>query len=166
MFQEIERKYLVIGNDFKNHAGKVIHITQGYISSEPERTVRIRLTDDKAFITIKGKSNSSGTTRFEWEKEIEVKEAEELLKLCKPVLIKKSRYLVEVGGHTFEIDEFHDENEGLVLAEVELQDEMEEIEKPTWLGKEVTGDKRFYNAFLHQFPLSKWEIEWKKELGH
>ena len=137
MAQEIERKFLVKG-DFKADSFKATRITQGYLSSVPERTVRVRVKGEKGYITIKGKGNDSGASRYEWEKEIPVDEVKELLKLCEPGIIDKTRYLVKAGEHTFEVDEFYGENEGLVMAEVELKDENENFIKPAWLGEEVT----------------------------
>lgn len=151
MSKEIERKFLVRG-DFKSLAFRSERITQGYLSSVPERTVRVRIKGNEGFITIKGRSNASGLTRYEWEKEIPVDEARELLQLSEPGMIDKTRYLVQVGKHVFEVDEFYGENEGLILAEIELQSEDEPFEKPEWLGKEVTGDPRYYNAILSKKP--------------
>lgn len=151
MSREIERKFLVSG-DFKSQAFRSERIMQGYLSSVPERTVRVRIKGNEGFITIKGKSNASGLTRYEWEKEIPVDEARELLQLSEPGMIDKTRYLVQVGKHVFEVDEFYGENEGLILAEIELQSEDEPFEKPEWLGKEVTGDTRYYNAMLSKKP--------------
>ena len=139
---EIERKFLVKG-EFKTRASKKTLIRQGYLSSVPERTVRVRLTGDKGFITVKGPGNATGISRFEWEKEILGNEAEELLKICEPGIINKTRFLVKSGGHTFEIDEFYGDNEGLIIAELELNSEDEVFSKPEWLGKEVTGDKKY-----------------------
>jgi adenylate cyclase len=155
MSQEIERKFLVKG-DFKQHSDSSMRITQGYLSSVPERIVRIRVYGDKAFLTIKGITNSSGISRYEWEKEIAVNEAFELLKLCEPGIIDKTRYLVKSGKNTFEVDEFYGENEGLVVAEIELVDEDQQFEKPDWLGEEVTGDKRYFNSRLVKTPFSRW----------
>jgi adenylate cyclase len=152
---EIERKFLV-KSDYKSSAVKQYRIVQGYLSSHPERSVRVRIRDNKGFLTIKGASNESGTSRFEWEKEILIDEAEQLLELCEPGAIEKTRFLIPVGSHTFEVDEFSGENEGLVLAEVELSSEQEFFEKPLWLGEEVTGDTRYYNAMLSKNPFSKW----------
>ena len=152
---EIEKKFLVKG-DFKSQAHKNTRITQGYLCSVPERTVRVRIKGDKGFLTIKGIGNASGASRFEWEKEIPVVEAEELLKICEPGVIDKTRYLVKKGVHTFEVDEFYGENEGLVVAEIELNAEDESFEKPSWLGEEVTGDKRYFNAMLMKTPYTKW----------
>lgn len=155
MSKEIERKFLVRG-DFKSQAFRSERITQGYLSSVPERTVRMRIKGNEGFITIKGLSNASGLTRYEWEKEIPVDEARELLQLSEPGMIDKTRYLIQVGKHVFEVDEFYGENEGLILAEIELQSEDEPFEKPEWLGKEVTGDPRYYNAMLSKKPYKKY----------
>ena len=152
---EIERKFLVKG-EFKTLASKKTLIRQGYLSSVPERTVRVRLTGDKGFITVKGPGNATGISRFEWEKEILGNEAEELLKICEPGIINKTRFLVKSGGHTFEIDEFYGDNEGLIIAELELNSEDEVFFKPEWLGKEVTGDKKYYNAYLVKRPFKTW----------
>lgn len=152
---EIERKFLVKG-EFKNLAKKKTLIRQGYLSSVPERTVRIRVKGESGFITIKGKSNASGLSRFEWEKEIPLCEAEELLGICKPGIIEKTRYLVQSGEHTYEVDEFYGVNEGLIIAELELKSEDETFFKPEWLGDEVTGDKRYYNAYLVKHPYKTW----------
>ena len=153
--QEIERKFLVTGA-FKSSATKSIRITQGYLSSLPERTVRVRIQGDKGFITIKGVGNDSGISRFEWEKEIPVAEAEELLKICESGIIDKTRYLVPAGNHIFEVDEFYGDNEGLILAEVELTSEGELFEKPAFIGQEVTGDVNYYNSMLVKNPYKKW----------
>ena len=153
--QEIERKFLVVG-EYKSKATKATRITQGYLSSVPERTVRVRIKGDKGFITIKGIGSDSGASRFEWEKEIPVSEVDELLKICEPGVIDKTRYLVPAGKHTFEIDEFYGDNEGLTVAEVELSDEKETFEKPDFLGQEVTGDTKYYNSMLMKNPFKKW----------
>ena len=155
MSQEIERKFLVVG-EYKTQAFAQSRIIQGYISSARGRTVRVRIRDGKGYLTIKGASNASGTSRYEWEKEITLNEAEELLQLCEPGVIDKIRYLVKSGKHTFEVDEFHGENEGLVMAEIELETENENFTKPAWLDKEVTGDNRYYNAMLTKYPYTKW----------
>lgn len=155
MAQEIERKFLVKG-DFKSEAFKATRITQGYLCSVPERTVRVRVKGDKGFITIKGIGDESGASRFEWEKEIPVAEVQDLLKLCEPGIIDKTRYLVKAGEFTFEVDEFYGENEGLTVAEVELPDENALFERPEWLGEEVTGDKRYYNSMLMKNPYKNW----------
>lgn len=153
---ETERKFLVKDNSFINHSNRHETIKQGYISSVPERTVRIRMKNEKAYITIKGISSNDGTQRFEWEKEIPACEAEDLFMLCEPGKIEKKRYYVPVGKHIFEVDIFEGENEGLVLAEVELQTPDEVYEKPDWLGQEVTGNKKFYNSALSQEPFKSW----------
>ena len=155
MAQEIERKFLVAG-DFKSAAKKATRITQGYLSSVPERTVRVRVKGEKGFITIKGIGSESGASRFEWEKEIPVAEVQDLLKICEPGVIDKTRYLVEVGEHTYEVDEFYGDNEGLVVAEVELSSEDEGFVKPEWLGEEVTGDVKYYNSMLMKNPYKNW----------
>ena len=155
MAQEIERKFLVKG-DFKAVAKKEIRIIQGYLSSVPERTVRVRIKGDKGYITIKGIVSESGATRFEWEKEIPTIEVYDLLKICEPGVIDKSRFLVDVGKHTFEVDEFYGDNYGLTVAEVELSSEDEAFEKPEWLGEEVTGDPRYYNSMLLKNPYTQW----------
>lgn len=156
MAQEIERKFLVCG-DFKSAAFKKTRITQGYLSSVPERTVRVRVKGDKGFLTIKGIGNDSGASRFEWEKEIPVEDVKALLALSEPGVIDKTRYLVQAGPHTFEVDEFYGDNEGLTLAEVELSDEHEAFERPAWLGEEVTGDPRYYNSMLMKQPFKNWK---------
>jgi len=155
MAQEIERKFLVQGN-FKQSATKQTRITQGYLSSVPERTVRVRVKGDKGFITVKGIGSASGASRYEWEKEISVAEANELMAICEPGVIDKTRFLVPNGNHMFEVDEFYGDNEGLVVAEIELSSEDESFGKPSWLGEEVTGDKRFYNAMLMKNPFKSW----------
>ena len=155
MAQEIERKFLVKG-DYKSNSKKETRITQGYLSSVPERTVRVRIKGDKGFITIKGIGNASGASRYEWEKEIPVSEVKELLELCEPGVIDKTRFLVDSGKHTFEVDEFYGDNEGLTVAEVELSDEHEEFIKPEWLGEEVTGDTKYFNSMLMKNPYKNW----------
>lgn len=155
MSQEIERKFLVKG-EYKSQAYSQSRIVQGYISSARGRTVRIRIRDGKGYLTIKGASNASGTSRYEWEKEILLDEAEELMKLCEPGVIDKTRYLVRSGKHVFEVDEFYGENEGLVVAEVELASEDEAFEKPGFIGQEVTGDIRYYNSQLMLHPYKSW----------
>ena len=158
MGQEIERKFLVAPGSqaFKTAAVKETRITQGYLSSVPERTVRIRVKGEKGFITIKGIGDASGASRFEWEKEIPLNDAQELLKLCEPGVIDKTRYEIKAGNHTIEVDEFLGENKGLIVAEVELKGEDEHFEHPEWFGAEVTGDVRYYNAMLMKNPYTKW----------
>ena len=156
--QEIERKFLILNTpDFRKEASSKTRIVQAYLNSIPERTVRVRIKGEKGFLTIKGKSSSDGLSRYEWEREIPLFEAEELLKLCEPGAIEKFRYEVKMGNHIFEVDEFTGDNEGLILAEVELQEETEEIQRPIWLGKEVTGDLRYYNSYLSKFPFKEWQ---------
>ncbi|WP_405208613.1 CYTH domain-containing protein [Aquimarina sp. LLG6339-5] len=153
---EIERKFLLKSTSFKDIAQKKTKISQGYLNSNPQRAVRVRIKGEKGFLTIKGKSNDSGTSRFEWEKEIDIKEAQALLQLCEKGVIQKTRYEVKVGDHIYEIDEFYGENEGLIVAEIELSDEHEKFQKPDWLGKEVTGDSKFYNSQLSKHPFRNW----------
>lgn len=156
MGKEIERKFLVKG-DFKPFTTKEMRITQGYLSSVPERTVRVRIKGDKGFITIKGIGNESGASRYEWEKEIPVSEVNELLKLCEAGVIDKTRFIVpEKGGLKFEVDEFYGDNEGLIVAEIELPSEETDFDRPDWLGEEVTGDSRFYNSMLMKSPFKSW----------
>ena len=155
MAKEIERKFLVKG-EFKSQAAKQTRITQGYISSIPERTVRVRVKGDKGFITIKGIGNASGATRYEWEEEIPVSEVNDLLAICEPGVIDKTRYMIKAGEFTFEVDEFYGENQGLIVAEIELKSEEDTFEKPEWLGEEVTGDVKYYNSMLMKNPYTKW----------
>jgi CYTH domain-containing protein len=154
--EEIERKFLVESTDFIKESVTHNRIVQGYLNSNPERTIRIRIKGSKGYLTIKGKGNESGTTRFEWEKEITLSEAEALLQLCESGIIDKTRYEVSFGKHTFEVDVFSGENEGLIVAEVELTSENEVFESPNWLGQEVTGDKKYYNSYLSENPYSTW----------
>ena len=163
---EIERKFLVISEEFKKLSSRVSHIKQGYLNSDKNRTVRVRIHDKSAFLTIKGISDVSGTTRFEWEKEISYEEATELIKLCEHSMIEKRRYYHNNGDHLYEVDEFLGENKGLVLAEIELKDVDEEFKKPTYLGDEVTGTRSYYNAYLSKNPYKNWtkkNLELKSE---
>ncbi|ADF50645.1 conserved hypothetical protein [Zunongwangia profunda SM-A87] len=153
---EIERKFLVKNEDFKAEFYQKNRITQGFLNTDPLRTVRIRIKDETAFLTVKGKNNEAGLSRFEWEKEIDKTEAEALLKLCEPGMIDKARFLVKSASHIFEVDEFYGENEGLIVAEVELASETENFEKPKWLGQEVTGDPKYYNSQLSKNPYKSW----------
>ncbi len=153
---EIERKFLVLSTVFLKEAYNENRIVQAYLNSNPERTVRIRIKDNIGYLTIKGIGNKSGTTRLEWERQLPVEEAEKLLLICEDGIIDKIRYEVEVGKHLFEVDVFKGENDGLVLAEIELKSEEEYFEKPHWLGMEVTGDERFYNAYLSKHPFKSW----------
>lgn len=152
---EIERKFLVTG-EFKSGAYARKRITQGYISSAPGRTVRVRISDDKGYLTIKGATDESGTTRYEWECELPLGEARELMELCEPGVIDKTRYYIKSGAHTFEVDEFYGPNQGLVIAEVELSHADEPFLKPGFVGEEVTGDRRYYNSQLKKHPFSSW----------
>lgn len=155
---EIERKFLVKqDSDFKAQAYAHDRIKQGYICSGRGRTVRVRLRGERGYLTIKGPSADGGLSRYEFEKEITPEEAEQLFRLCEPGVIDKTRYLVRSSsGHTFEVDEFYGENEGLIMAEVELQSPDEPFEKPDFIGEEVTGDRRFYNSHLRENPFSAW----------
>ena len=154
--QEIERKFLVLSEDFIREAQCQNRIVQGYLNSDPERTVRIRIKGTQGYITIKGKSNSTGTSRLEWEKDIPVSEAEMLLPLCEKGTIDKIRYEIPAGSHTYEVDVFLGENKGLIIAEIELSEENEAFPKPSWLGPEVTQDERYYNAYLSNHPFTTW----------
>jgi len=154
---EIERKFLVNSNAFKDEAFNSYTIKQGFLNSNKERTVRVRLKKDKGYLTIKGKSTENGLSRFEWEKEISLVEAEALLKLCEKGIIDKIRYEVKYGNHIFEVDEFYGDNKGLIIAEVELNSEDETFIKPEWLGNEVTQDARYYNSCLSKHAYKKWK---------
>lgn len=156
---EIERKFLVVG-EFKDKAYACSHIEQGYISSGKGRTVRVRIRDDKGYLTIKGPSTAAGLARLEFEKEITLDEAQQLMTICLPGRIIKDRYLIHNGKHTIEVDEFFGDNQGLVMAEIELESEDEEYIRPSFLGEEVTGDKKYYNSHLMNAPYKYW-----KELG-
>jgi CYTH domain-containing protein len=156
---EIERKFLVISDEFKNGPYHKTYIVQGFLSTHPDRTVRVRLQGEVGYITIKGRSNEKGTTRAEWEWEIASQEAETLLKICEPGIIEKMRYEVVYQDHTFEVDEFLGENQGLTMAEIELISEAEAFDKPAWLGAEVTGDIRYYNSQLSKQPFKTWKNE-------
>lgn len=152
---EIERKFLVHkSKDWKSLAKSSSYIRQGYFASV--NTVRVRIRDDKGYLTIKSPSYNGGLTRYEFETEISIEDAENLLRLCEEGVIEKRRYLIDVGNHTYEVDEFYGDNEGLVLAEVELDNEYEQFEKPVFLGSEVTGDRRFYNSHMRRNPFFLW----------
>lgn len=153
---EIERKFLVLNTNFKTEAFKHTRIIQGFLSTDKKRTVRVRLKGDIGFLTIKGKSSKNGLSRFEWEKEISKPEVESLLGICKKGIIDKIRYEIKVDNHTFEVDEFFGKNKGLIVAEVELNSEKENFTKPEWLGKEVTGDVKYYNSQLSKQPFTRW----------
>ena len=156
---EIERKFLVIDDSYKAMAFRSDRIAQGYICREGGNSARVRVRGDKGYITIKGPSLDGGLSRFEWEKEISVAEALELLKLCHDGIIDKIRHLVKFGKHIFEVDEFFGDNEGLVFAEIELTDVNEEFLRPAFLGEEVTGNPRYYNAYISKHPYSTWNKE-------
>ena len=156
MSLEIERKFLVKNESFKDRAFKKSYIKQGFLNSNKERTVRVRIMDDKAFLTVKGKSNVAGTIRFEWEKEIPVKDAQELMLLTEKTVIEKHRFYVKSNQHTFEVDVFLGENQGLTVAEVELNSENENFIKPSWVDKEVTGKIKYYNSSLSNTPFKLW----------
>ena len=155
MSSEIERKFLVCG-EFRNEATESSEIVQGYLSSSPGSTVRVRIRGEKGYITVKGRADESGIERYEWEMEIPVDDAMELMKLCEPFPVEKTRYLVPYRGHLFEVDVFHGANNGLVMAEIELRSADEVFEKPPWLGEEVSGDPRYYNSALSVKPFSRW----------
>jgi len=153
---EIERKFLVKSNAYKEESFKATRITQGFLNTDKNRTIRVRVKEDKGYLTVKGKSTSNGLSRFEWEKEISKIDAESLLQLCEKGIIDKIRYHVKVDTHVFEVDEFLDGNKGLIIAEIELNHENEAFEKPNWLGKEVTGDIKYYNSQLSKQPFKTW----------
>ena len=155
---EIERKFLVTSKVYKTEASKKTRILQGFLNTDPNRTVRVRIKGDQGFLTVKGKSNEAGTIRTEWEKEIDVAEAESLLKLCEEGVIEKMRYEIKAGKHIFEVDEFFGDNLGLTIAEIELNSENENFLKPNWLGEEVTGDVKYYNSQLSKHPYNKWNL--------
>ena len=149
---EIERKFLVLNDDYKSQAYQVMDIEQGYILRNPDKSVRIRLKAEQAFITIKGAGTPDGTTRFEWEKNISIEEAHALMQLCEPGAIIKKRYYIKYHDHIFEVDEFFGHHKGLVIAEVELNSPDESVDLPAWIGQEVTGDIRYYNSYLSEHP--------------
>lgn len=154
---EIERKFSVKNTNFLVNTKESFKITQGYLNSDKNRTVRIRIKGNKGFITVKGLSSVDGLSRFEWEKEIAVKDAEALLLLCEDFVIDKTRYILPFNDVVFEIDVFEGANKGLVIAEVELQSTDQQFEKPDWLADELTGDERFYNAYLSNHPFTTWK---------
>jgi adenylate cyclase len=153
---EIERKFLVQSEEFKAISFAKNEISQGYLNSNPERTVRVRIKGNQGYLTIKGKGNETGMSRLEWEMEIPVDEAKMLLNLCESGVISKMRYEVKFGNHVYEVDEFFGENEGLVLAEIELKSEQEAFEKPDWLGEEMTNNEKYYNSYLSKNPFKNW----------
>ena len=153
---EIERKFLVQSEEFKAISFAKNEISQGYLNSNSERTVRVRIKGNQGYLTIKGKGNETGMSRLEWEVEIPVDEAKMLLNLCESGVISKMRFGVKFGNHIYEVDEFFGENEGLVLAEIELKSEDEAFEKPHWLGEEVTNNEKYYNSYLSKNPFKNW----------
>lgn len=153
---EIERKFLVVDRKYRDEAVSKTRIVQGFLNRDPERCVRVRRLDDKGFLTVKGPSNASGTTRFEWELEISVQEANNLMDLCERGILEKVRYTVPIGRHRYQVDEFLGENKGLVVAELELEHEDEPFERPPWLGEEVTGQIKYYNSNLSHLPYQQW----------
>lgn len=155
MHTEIERKFLVQG-EYKHLAYNHTHIEQGYFATEPGKTVRIRIRDTKAYLTIKGPSADGGLSRYEFETEIPLDDAHQLMQLCMPGRVEKTRWLVKSGNHTVEVDEFFGENAGLVLAEIELNDADEPFTRPDFLGQEVTGNPHYYNKYLIKHPYSTW----------
>ena len=155
MHIETERKFLVESDAFKNEAVRSYRITQGYIAHEAGRTVRVRIRGEQGFLTIKGPS-SDGISRFEWEKEIPLEDARDLMTLCQGGFINKTRYIIPAGERYFEVDEFYGDNAPLVMAEIELGSPDEPFARPAWLGKEVTGDRRFYNSYLLAHPFREW----------
>lgn len=154
---EIERKFAVKSTNFLANAKESYKITQGYLNTDKNRTVRVRIKGNKGFITVKGISSADGLSRFEWEKEINIKDAEALLLLCEDFVIDKTRYIIPFDAVVFEVDVFEGANKGLVVAEVELESTEQQFEKPEWLGEELTGDERFYNAYLSNVPFSSWD---------
>jgi len=155
---EIERKYLVNSRDYRSLAFSKSHIVQGFLSTHPDRIVRIRIMNDNAFLTVKGRSNTAGTTRFEWEKKIPVHEAKLLLELCEKEILEKTRFYIKMGGHIIEVDEFLGSNKGLVIAEIEIENEDENIQVPSWVGLEITGDIKYYNSQLSKCPFKEWKV--------
>jgi len=153
---EIERKFLVVSDAYKSEAFRTTKIIQGFLNTDSERTVRVRLQGENGVLTIKGKSSADGLVRFEWETEISKTDAENLLKLCEPGIIGKIRYEIKVENHIFEVDEFFEDNQGLVIAELELESEDETFKKPDWLGEEITGTAKYYNSQLSKAPFKTW----------
>ncbi|MBL4605193.1 MAG: CYTH domain-containing protein [Flavobacteriaceae bacterium] len=156
MALEIERKFLVTTLDYQKLSFQKKYIQQGFLNSDKNRVVRVRIIDEKGFLTIKGLSNTNGTTRFEWEKEISFDDAKELMKLCEKGIIEKYRHYHKVKNHVFEIDEFLGDNKGLIVAEIELESEDEKFEKPKYLGKEVSGDQKYFNSNLSKYSFKNW----------
>ena len=158
MATETERKFLIRGEEYKSEVFRSMHLTQGYLCSTPKCSARVRISDDRGFLTLKGPSDARGLSRFEWEKEIPLSEARDLIPLCVSGLIDKTRHLVRNtdGRHVWEIDEFHGDNEGLVVAEIEISSDDDPFDRPSWLGEEVTGLRRYYNSSLSRHPFKDW----------
>ena len=154
---EIERKFLVNSTAYRDEAEDSREMEQAFLSTDPERTVRVRRSGDRGWLTIKGMTRDEGTTRWEWEYPIPEEEAAGLLGICLPGTIIKTRFTVRKGPYLFEVDEFHGRNEGLVLAEIELPSADAVFERPHWLGKEVTGDPAYYNSQLTLKPFTTWK---------
>ena len=154
---EIERKFLVRSEAYKVQASTQTTMAQGFLNTHPERTVRVRIVGDKGFLTVKGASNASGVSRFEWEHQIPHGEAVNLIDLCEGSIVQKIRYRVNFQGHIFEVDEFLGENVGLTVAELELEHEDQRYGRPSWLGKEITGQTKYYNSQLALKPFSLWK---------
>ncbi|QSS96095.1 CYTH domain-containing protein [Psychroflexus sp. ALD_RP9] len=154
--QEVERKFLVNSTRFIKEAESHYYIKQAYLNTHPQRSVRVRILAQTAFLTVKGQSSQDGTSRFEWEKPISILDAQQLLQLCEDYPIEKTRYVIPFGLHNYEVDVFEGENKGLILAEIELSKPNETFKKPDWLGKEVTGEIKYYNSSLSKKPFKKW----------
>lgn len=153
---ETERKFTVVG-DFMKDVQSAKRITQGYICAEQGRTVRVRIAGDEGYLTIKGPSDEKFWSRYEFEQKISLADAEELMKLCISGIIDKVRHYVPYGNHVWEVDVFRGENEGLIMAEIELSSENEIFERPDWIGREVSLDRRYYNSMLSKMPYSQWK---------
>ncbi len=160
---EIERKFIVKGDGWKSLAVGKSHIVQGYFETAPGRTVRVRMRDERAYLTIKGPAGEDGLSRYEFETEVTPEDGRELLALCRPGRIDKVRWLVPDGKHVIEVDEFLGDNEGLVMAEIELGSKDEAFERPDFLVREVTGDRRFYNNHLMRYPYALWGRQFEQE---
>ncbi len=154
---EIERKYLVHDTSYRAMATSSNHIAQGYLSQDPDRTVRVRIKNNCGYLTIKDRPNKNGWSRYEFEKEITLAEAQELIKMCIPPVIEKTRYNVPYKGIVVEVDEFHGDNDGLIVAEIELEQEDQVFETPAFITQEVTGDVRYYNVQLAKNPYKLWD---------
>ncbi len=154
---EIERKFLVKNHDYQQQAIRSYKIVQGFLNKDPYRTVRVRLLDQSGKLTVKGIGSEDGLSRFEWETELSFEEAQNLLQLCEPGIISKIRYEIPMGNLMFEVDEFSEDNLGLIIAELELPETSTTFVTPAWLGEEVTGDKRYYNSYISEHPFNSWD---------